>query len=174
MPAQIPETAERVSQQTALRVNQQIQFNTEAAVLHFAQRIDEIQARLTQLQHEWDIERALQTSAGLVISTSLVLGLFKKRWRALSMLAAGFLLMHGIQGWCPPLPIFRRLGVRTQREINREKYALRAIRGDFAGLDPRAPGQPHEKAKLAAGAVSQKFSPIEAEDIFASQTLSVP
>ena len=27
--------------------------------------------------------------------------------------------------------VFRRMGVRTRREINREKYALKALRGDF-------------------------------------------
>jgi hypothetical protein len=37
---------------------------------------------------------------------------------------APFLLQHGLQGWCPPLPVLRRLGVRTQREIDAEKYAL--------------------------------------------------
>jgi len=35
-----------------------------------------------------------------------------------------FLLQHGMQGWCPPLPILRRLGVRTRGEIDREKYEL--------------------------------------------------
>lgn len=34
------------------------------------------------------------------------------------------LLQHGLQGWCPPLPVLRRLGVRTRGEIDREKYAL--------------------------------------------------
>jgi hypothetical protein len=29
-------------------------------------------------------------------------------------------------GWCPPLPLLRRLGIRTRGEIDREKYALRA------------------------------------------------
>ena len=43
----------------------------------------------------------------------------------------GFLLQHAVQGWCPPLPVFRRLGERTRKEINRENYALKALRGDF-------------------------------------------
>jgi hypothetical protein len=33
------------------------------------------------------------------------------------------------------VPIFRRLGVRTRDEINREKYALKALRGDFDEID---------------------------------------
>ncbi|WP_407921819.1 hypothetical protein, partial [Corallococcus sp. AB049A] len=27
-----------------------------------------------------------------------------------------FLLQHGLQGWCPPLPLLRRLGLRTRGE----------------------------------------------------------
>lgn len=42
-----------------------------------------------------------------------------------------FLAQHGLQGWCPPIPVFRRLEVRTDREIARERYALKALRGDF-------------------------------------------
>ena len=49
-----------------------------------------------------------------------------------------FLLQHALQGWCPPLPLLRRLGVRTQAEIERERYALKAIRGDFAGVGTRS------------------------------------
>ncbi|HET9942578.1 MAG TPA: hypothetical protein VFR05_04515, partial [Terriglobia bacterium] len=41
------------------------------------------------------------------------------------------LLQHAVQGWCPPVPLFRRLGIRTQREIDEERYALKAMRGDF-------------------------------------------
>jgi hypothetical protein len=35
-----------------------------------------------------------------------------------------FLLLHGVKGWCPPLPVLRRLGIRTRDEIDREKYSL--------------------------------------------------
>jgi len=45
-----------------------------------------------------------------------------------------FLLLHAIQGWCPPVPVLRRLGIRTREEIDRERYALKALAGDFAGL----------------------------------------
>jgi hypothetical protein len=38
-----------------------------------------------------------------------------------------FLLQHALQGWCPPLPILRRMGVRTRGEIDQEKYELKAL-----------------------------------------------
>ncbi len=42
-------------------------------------------------------------------------------------------------GWCPPVPILRRGGLRTRTEINQEKYALKALRGDFQALKNAAP-----------------------------------
>ena len=47
-----------------------------------------------------------------------------------------FLLQHAVQGWCPPVPFFRRRGVRTAREIEIERYALKALRGDFGPIFP--------------------------------------
>ena len=31
--------------------------------------------------------------------------------------------------------LFRRLGVRTEREIDEERYALKLMRGNFSGVD---------------------------------------
>jgi hypothetical protein len=43
----------------------------------------------------------------------------------------GFLFQHAIQGWCPPVPVLRKLGFRTSYEIEQERRALMALRGDF-------------------------------------------
>jgi hypothetical protein len=48
---------------------------------------------------------------------------------------AAFLLQHAIQGFCPPLPVLRALGYRTDREIETERNALKAARGDFDAVD---------------------------------------
>ena len=87
------------------------------------------------LDREWDVERYLQTNAGLVSLTGILAGSTVDR-RALLLSAAvfGFFLQHAVRGWCPPLPIFRRMGVRTRAEIDREKYAVKALRGDFGAL----------------------------------------
>jgi hypothetical protein len=50
---------------------------------------------------------------------------------ALPVVVLGFLLQHAVQGWCPPIALFRRIGIRTRREIDAEKHALRVLRGDF-------------------------------------------
>jgi hypothetical protein len=65
----------------------------------------------------------------------LTLGLtLDRRWLFLPLGVAAFLLQHAVQGWCPPVSVFRRLGVRTAGEIARERYALKALRGDFEDL----------------------------------------
>ena len=91
-----------------------------------------IDRRLAELDREWDIERALEANAASVALLGLGMGTFvDRRWYFLPALVAGFLLQHALQGWCPPVPVFRRLDVRTQTEIDYERYALKVLRGDF-------------------------------------------
>ena len=91
--------------------------------------------QLDNLQREWDLERTLQTWFASVVLAGVTLSVARdSRWIALPAVAAGFMLQHALQGWCPPVPLFRRLGFRTQAEIARERYALKGMRGDFAGL----------------------------------------
>jgi hypothetical protein len=89
-----------------------------------------------ELAHEWDMERYLQTNASVLALAGTVLGAAtkNKKWLILPAIVFPFLLEHALQGWCPPMPLFRRMGVRTRKEINREKYALKAMRGDFQEL----------------------------------------
>ena len=92
----------------------------------------EINHRLKILNSEWGIERMLQVNASVIALLGLTLGTFlNKRWYGLSGVVAGFLLQHGLQGWCPPLPLFRSLGYRTQKEITEERIGLKFLRGDF-------------------------------------------
>ena len=94
-----------------------------------------IERRLRQLDEEWDIERAIEANAATLSIAGTVLSMMHdRRWSFLPLAVTGFLLQHATQGWCPPVPILRSLGFRTQGEIERERYALKAIRGDFDGL----------------------------------------
>ncbi|MGE5437240.1 MAG: DUF2892 domain-containing protein [Syntrophothermus sp.] len=94
--------------------------------------IDEINNRIKNLDKEWDAERVLETNAASLSIVGLGLAFFvSKKWFALPAVAASFLLQQGIQGWCPPLPLFRKLGIRTKKEIDKEKYALKFLKGDF-------------------------------------------
>lgn len=94
-----------------------------------------IEERLAELDREWDIERCLEATAASFSLIGMTLGAtVTRKWFALPAVVAAFLLQHAIQGWCPPLPLLRRLGVRTADEINRERYALKVLRGDFADV----------------------------------------
>ena len=46
--------------------------------------------------------------------------------------------LHAATGWYPLLPVFRRLGFRSAREIAGERYALKALRGDFHAMNESA------------------------------------
>lgn len=45
-------------------------------------------------------------------------------WLKLFAAQLGFLAMHAVVGWCPPAPVFRRLGFRTRVEIESERAVL--------------------------------------------------
>lgn len=96
---------------------------------------------IEELNREWDVERYLQTNASILALTGTILGAtVSKKFFLIPGAVLSFFLQHAVQGWCPPVPVFRRMGVRTRKEINREKYALKALRGDFDGVSgPQEP-----------------------------------
>lgn len=126
-------TAHRVPHHTSNHVNERIHRKSEHNVTRVAsQGVDGIEDRLAALDKEWDIERTLEANAATLSLVGCALGAsVDRRFFAVPAVVAGFLLQHAVQGWCPPLAIFRRLGVRTAAEINQERYALKALRGDF-------------------------------------------
>jgi hypothetical protein len=73
-----------------------------------------------------------------------------RRLFLLPAIVAGFLLQHALQGWCPPVPLFRHLGFRTAAEIDEERYALKALRGDFRNVPV---GDGRASVSVAFGAV---------------------
>ena len=129
----LPATTDRVTQNTRDAVNERIRRMTEANIARYAcARPGAIDRRLKQLDHEWDIERYLETMAPSLTLIGMALGLtVNRKWFALPAIVQGFFLQHALQGWCPPLPLLRSLGVRTAMEIEQERYALKALRGDF-------------------------------------------
>jgi hypothetical protein len=129
----LPATATRVPEHTQKKVNEQIYDQTRKNIEYYSTASPaSIDRRLKELDHEWDIERALEINAATLALVGLGLGAFvSKKWLALPAAVAGFLWQHAVQGWCPPVPVFRRLGYRTPREIETERHALKALRGDY-------------------------------------------
>jgi hypothetical protein len=116
----------------------------------YASRPHLIERRLRALDEEWDIERAIQANAATLALAGTVLSMaHDRRWAFLPLAVTGFLLQHAVQGWCPPVPVLRALGFRTPGEIERERYALKALRGDFDDL-PEGHGPDRASGAFAA------------------------
>jgi hypothetical protein len=89
--------------------------------------------KINMLNNEWDTERILETNAASIIFLSSILGYkrIKSCWFLLTGSVGFFLLQHALQGWCPPLPIIRKLGIRTAEEIYNQRTVYKDLRGDF-------------------------------------------
>ena len=141
----LPPTARRVAWNTSGKVNADIRGRT---LKNMERAIDsgDLDGAIRRMDREWDTERVLETNAACLLLLSLGLGVAKdRRWLWLTGGVAAFLLQHALQGWCPPLPVIRVLGVRTAGEIGVERTALKSLRGDFTGV-----GRDTESALRAA------------------------
>jgi len=125
---------QRFGDEMDARIQQQMQQQIECQVLHYARHPERIEERLRQLDQEWDLGRRFQANAAGIILGSLILGRAFRLLRPLPYIASGFLLMHAVRGWAPPVLALRRLGTRTRDEIEKERSALRALRGDFGEM----------------------------------------
>jgi hypothetical protein len=118
-------SANRVKKNTAASVNRRIAFETYARLERIGHQRQAIELRLDELDQEWDIERMLEANASSVMLVGTVLGLtVDKRFFVVPLAVSSFLLQHALQGWCPPLPVLRRFGFRTAREIEDERHEL--------------------------------------------------
>lgn len=152
----LPTTVARVPEHTAEHVNERIRRQMEERVARIAAAGPEAVARrLRELDEEWDIERTLEANASTLVAVGSALTLLvDRRFAVVPLVVGSFLLQHATQGWCPPLPIFRRYGYRTQAEIEQERYALKAIRGDFKQVRDDAGVRGQARADQALQAVN--------------------
>lgn len=126
----LPPTSQRVQLHTKNEVNNKIQEKTQENINYYKTKSrKQIVSRIKELDKEWDIERALETNAAIIILISSLLGIITKNiwWIVFIGVISGFLLEHALQGWCPPVPIFRRIGIRSSAEIDEEKYSLKKL-----------------------------------------------
>jgi hypothetical protein len=146
---------DRVREHTAAEVNTRIDDAMRDRLFRDSTLADrELSDRIAALDREWDIERYLEVFApSLALSGIVLAALVSRRWLTLSAGVLGFLVQHAVQGWCPPLAALRANGVRTRREIEEERYALKALRGDFSGLPPDAPQNRITRVDAALAAV---------------------
>jgi hypothetical protein len=127
---------DRVRVHSSPVVNHRIDMLARATVDECIQRgHDAIVQRLAELDREWDIDRVLMLNFALVGGATFAVGLsryastrpFAPRRKGLLYLFGaqlGWMLLHATVGWCPPVPVLRRVGFRTSREIAAERNAL--------------------------------------------------
>lgn len=85
-----------------------------------------IKERLNALDKEWDIDRALIFFFSGVVTAQLATAMKKKNknWLWGPLIQSSFLMLHATLGWCPPVPVLRKLGFRTRFEIQAEREEL--------------------------------------------------
>jgi multidrug resistance efflux pump len=129
-------STDRVRAHTAKDVLRRIDDDMNQRLIEAAEASHEATSqRLKALEREWDTDRALEIEAATVGLLGLALGVFARTsLLALPAVVAASVLAHAATRHYPLMPLFRRFGLRTSREIARERYALKALRGDFAGM----------------------------------------
>jgi hypothetical protein len=144
---------DRVRNHTAAAVLRRIDDDTLSRLVRDADAgAEDIARRLDELDREWDTDRVIELEAAATGVAGLALGLLARPvFLAVPGFVAASVLLHALTSVYPLLPILRRAGIRTAREIARERYALKALRGDFAGLSRvREAAVPSADAPLAS------------------------
>jgi hypothetical protein len=77
------------------------------------------------LEHEWDIQRAIEASTATLALAGVALGAsVNRRFLLLPAAVCLFVLQNAVQRRCALVPLLRRLGFRSRREIDEERQGL--------------------------------------------------
>ncbi|MFO8053671.1 MAG: hypothetical protein R6U19_00720 [Bacteroidales bacterium] len=142
---------DRIRQNTIEMVNQRIDQSINNNIRYYGSQTKEIiSKRIKELDMLWDIDRIVQAGATGTSFTTLLMGAIgSKNWWFLTATSLSFLGIYSVHGWAPSVCVLRSLGIRTRQEIEREKYALKALRGDFDEISTH-PDNENEKRATAA------------------------
>ena len=91
--------------------------------------------RLTKLDREWSAGRMTKVTIGVMLVAGLALtAALNPWWLVLPAVGGLFLLQYLFSRTSWLGATFREMGFRQGSEIDQEKFALRALRGDFKNL----------------------------------------
>lgn len=145
---------DRARRHTARSVLRRIDDDTADHLLTVDGNPDAATQRLQALDREWDLDRVVETEAAAMGLAGLALGvLVRPAFLAIPAAVGASVFLFGTLGLYPLLPIFRRMGVRTAREIQRERYAVKALRGDFTAMPAQPPRAAEAPGAAAAAAL---------------------
>ncbi|MCI0668974.1 MAG: hypothetical protein L0Y64_00785 [Myxococcaceae bacterium] len=131
---------DEVREHTLPTVNRRIDEHVEHGVAQLLEKDDSslLSQRIVALEDGWDCERTFDAVTGALALVGVAAA---KRWGGAFWLlpaAAGFLLVEqALTGGSSLIRVLRELGIRTRRELDLEKFALKGLRGDFTRI-------PHE------------------------------
>lgn len=141
---------EAVRAHTLPSVNRRIDQEVERRLTEIVDRDDSMacQRRLRELESEWEVERALTALIGVgSIAGTIVARRMDGMWWLVPAIGGLVLLEQSLTGGSLLLAALRRIGLRTRREIDLEKFALKGLRGDFLRIPPE--GGPKVRANAA-------------------------
>jgi len=94
-----------------------------------------IDERLEELDSEWTAGRISKATAGVMVVGGLVLSLTISLWWLVLPIVGGAILLQYLFGRTSLVgELFHAIGFRRGADIEQEKFALRALRGDFTHL----------------------------------------
>lgn len=94
-----------------------------------------IDERLSDIEQEWSAGRAAKVAIGIAVLIGMGLGLSLGGWWYSVPVIGGLLLLQYLfsrTSWLGK--VFHESGMRSGQEIDQERFALKALRGDFAAL----------------------------------------
>ena len=119
---------DRIRQHSDARLNQAIDQAMESRVKSLGEGTpDAIRQRLSALEKEWDVDQIIEGKTAAMVNLGLAISTKNRRGYWLAGMGFASLLSHSLWGWSPALPVLRRLGFRSRREIDREKFALLSL-----------------------------------------------
>lgn len=120
-----------IRERSSDEANRRIDRVTRGALVEIGDSPDAIRARIDELDREWHLDRALIALFSVVGSWTASTAMRSLRRTGklggggvLFWVQMGFLLHHAVRGWCPPVPLLRRLGFRSAHEISAERCTL--------------------------------------------------
>lgn len=137
-------------QATAALLDPRVEAEIGARLRYCAGDRRRITRRLRELEDEWDLESVLENNASIVAALGVMVGaVLNRQVPSVPVSWAASLVRLAANGILPVETLLRRLGLRTAREIEIERTALKIMRGDLDGA-PRSMSdrQPSEVIRI--------------------------
>ncbi len=117
----------------SLENSNNIDVYTQENINHYYHNKAHIGNRLRQLKEETSIEQIFAWHDAANVAGGVLLSLVtrKKSWLALPLLVTVVQSVHALYNTRFGTELLRKYGFRTKADIEKEKYALKVLRGDF-------------------------------------------